>query len=172
MLLQGADFAHSFPLHIMPNGKVKFFPTDLSIPIFRQMMLKFWNRVPFSSAAHTLDSYHRLDNGWDTTPRGQPTDWHFFRKFLAREDCRCVSGVDPTAVTFPSPPRLAWTEKQRMEELSFWRTRISTEDRRKELVLAILKAAIRDRDRYLGKAYAQMYAHPAGRPSSGTELST
>jgi glycosyltransferase involved in cell wall biosynthesis len=157
VLLKKADFAHSFPFHILPGNEFKSFPVDLRVPFFRQLMLKKFNRVPFSSAAHTLDFYHQLNNGWDTTPSGQATDWHFFKKFLSKDNCRCVSGTDPTVLTFPSPPRLTWTEEQRVEELTLWRTRIGTADRRKELVLTILKTGIIERDMYLGNAYAKLY---------------
>lgn len=169
-LLKNADFAHAIPLQIMPGDQLKFFPTDLSLDAFRHMMLAVWNRVPFSAAAHTLAFYRRLEIGWETTPPGVPTDWHFFRKFLAHDDCRCVSSPDPTAITFPSPPRLDWNVEQRLEELTRWRQRIDTDAKRKEVTLAILKAAIRDRDRVIAKAYMKLYGRSSPAPADGSGI--
>jgi glycosyltransferase involved in cell wall biosynthesis len=155
-LLQQADFAHAFPMHLLPVSIAKFFPNDLSQPIFRQMMLTVWSRVPLSCAAHTVGFYKQLACGWDTTPPGHPTDAHFFNKFLMHDECRLVSGYEPTVLTFPSPERKGWTTQQRCEELAVWQACIQSPEKRAALVMSIMQWALKDRDMELGKLYTQL----------------
>lgn len=151
-LLAEADFSHSLPFHIMPGDHAVFFGGDLSLPIFRHIMLNINNQVPLSCAAHRLDFYQTHTDGWTTTPQGKLTDWHMFQKFLALKDCRCKSGTWPSALTFPSKPRLAWTQEQRFAELRRWHSQIAEQSTRTKLAVAILESAIRSRD----KARAQI----------------
>lgn len=152
-LLENADFAHSLSLHVMPGDGFRFYPVDLALPEHRERMLTRFNRVAFSCAAHTLDFYRQLERGWETTPQGKPTDWHMFQQFLERNDCRCFSGTWPSAITFPSPPRIDWSEEQRVAELKNWAAKIDTSGARHMLVTEILEAAVRDRDRELADTY-------------------
>lgn len=163
-LLTRADFAHAFPLHLLPNGVMKFFSGNLAEPFFRERARVAANSVPLSCAAHTLAFYRTLSEGWSSTPDGQPTDWHFFRKFLDRADCRCVSGMDITALTFPSPPRRGWSESQRFEELAAWRARIDTRGGRTHIALHLMKLAVAQRDRELAKVYQLLRPGSRRRP--------
>lgn len=147
-LLQNADFAHSLPLHVI-DGQVLYFPTDLAHPAYRHQVLNHGNRIPLSCAAHTLSFYQRLPQGWSTTPAGQPTDWHMFRKFLGASSCRCVSGTLPTAITFPSPPRKSWSLQAKLAELNAWQSRIEDPKQRHILVLQLLQLAVKVRDHQL-----------------------
>ncbi|WP_169457890.1 glycosyltransferase family 2 protein [Ottowia thiooxydans] len=144
-LLQGADFAHSLPLHVLEK-QVVFFSVDLIQPPFRDELLRVGNRIPLSCAGHTLSFYRRLPQGWTATPPGQPTDWHMFRKFLGHPKCRCASGTLPTAITFPSPPRKDWAPEIRLKELQAWQARITNPAERQVLVIHLLQMAIKTRD--------------------------
>jgi len=155
-LLADADFAHSLSHWVLPGGGFEFFPVDLQVPEHRHRMLTRVNRVALSCAAHTLAFYRSLERGWHTTPPGKETDWHLFQQFLARTDCRCVSGTWPSAITFPSPPRLGWTEAQRVAELDDWASRLDTPDSRRAVGIGMLEAALRQRDRELGHVYRML----------------
>lgn len=157
-LLERADFAHSLSLHIRPDGDTLFFPCDLASPVDRERMLREENRVAFSCAAHTLEMYRRLPQGWDTTPAGKWTDWHMFQKFLAHPACRCASGTYPSALTFPSPPRIDWNEAQRLAELAAWRARIDTAAQRQSLALGLLESAVRFRDARIAEEFTMRRA--------------
>lgn len=157
-MLEQADFCHSLPVHIFPDDEIRTYSTDLAIPIHRRNMLTLWNRVPLSCAAHSLAFYRTLDQGWDDTPEGELTDWHFFKKFLRRADCRCVSGVDPSAITFPTRPRTGWNDERRMAEIADWAARIATDAGRLTTRLAIVGKAVKDRDLLLGQCYGRMLA--------------
>lgn len=152
-MLRDADFCHSLPLHVFPEAELRFYPTDLAMPIHRYNMMHRWNRVPLSCAAHSVAFYRSLDKGWEETPVGQLTDWFFFKKFLRRQDCRFVSGILPTALTFPTRPRPGWTEDQRVDELAQWLDRLTNERSRQALTLDILKVAVKQRDRMMGELY-------------------
>lgn len=142
-LLQSADFAHSLPLHILPDGSYRAFPIDLSFDGYRSMMCTVNdNRIPFSCFAHSLDAYRRLSEGWVTTPNNFWTDLHMFRKFFANESLRGISGLSPTAATFPSPPRKDWTSEQRLGELQTWWQLLASAPGRTAFEQAIFKETI------------------------------
>ena len=141
-MLQDADFAHALSMHVLPEGRYRFFAVDLARPIYRRIMLEQGNRVSFSSVAHTLEIYRKLPEGWTTTPAGVATDWYMFRKFLALETCRAVSGTYPSAITFPSPPRLSWAEAERIAELEQWVDRVATSAGREAVVVDLLQRAV------------------------------
>lgn len=155
-MLETVDFCHSLPLYILANGKVQTYSTDLGMPIHRNMMTYRWSAVPLSAAAHSLAFYRSLDSGWTQTPPGALTDWHFFKKFLRREDCRCASGINPTALTFPTGQRPGWTDEQRLAELERWAARIETDEGRQAVTLAVLRKAIKDRDTLIGHAHQKV----------------
>ncbi|MBF0187036.1 MAG: glycosyltransferase [Magnetococcales bacterium] len=143
-LLQDADFSHSLPLHILPDGILGIFSVDLARSEYRDRVLNQGNRIPLSCAAHTLSMYQRLQEGWNTTPPGTFTDWHMFRKFLADPTCRCNSGSYPSALTFPTPPRreMGWDAAHRLIELNDWQARIATPEGRTRVVAEILMHAL------------------------------
>lgn len=144
-LLSAADFAHSLPLHVLPDRKLRAFPVDVSFLGYRQLMSSLKdNRIPFSCFAHTLKAYHSLKEGWATTPDGFWTDLYFFRKFFADESLQGMSGLLPTAITFPSPPRKEWMISERLAELEWHKNWLSTDIGRltfeREILLATLHA--------------------------------
>jgi hypothetical protein len=143
-LLESADFAHSLGLHIMPGDEFKFFPVELNDSFDRWSVQCQQNRIPLSCSAHRMEFYRRLPRGWETTPKGKPTDWHMFQQFLEHPDCRVCSGVYPSALTFPSPPRLGLIVAQRLDELSRWKERISTPEKSTQLTAEILQMAVRN----------------------------
>jgi glycosyltransferase involved in cell wall biosynthesis len=141
-LLIDADFAHTLPLHILPGGKIKAFPCDLSLSECRQFILNSLNLIPFSCAAHTRSFYQSLPQGWSTTPRKIATDWYMFKKFLAIKNCRAVSGFYPSAITFPSPIRKGWTEAQRIEELEEWKIKLGEPNMQALLMQRVLQSTV------------------------------
>jgi len=78
------------------------------------------NYFGLTCGAHTRDSYFKLEEGWVTTPgKDVPTDLYMWCKFLAAfpHECRTVKKI--TALNFPAPPRKAWTEQERDDELKY-----------------------------------------------------
>ncbi len=79
-------------------------------------------------AAHRLDSYLRLPEGWSTTPTGLPTDQFMWIKFARQPWCRIRSLQWPISLHFPAPDRRNWTPEQRTEELRRWMKVIESPD--------------------------------------------
>jgi hypothetical protein len=152
-LLQNADFASAFSLHLRPNDEAILFPMDLSQPIFRAAMLAGKNGVAFSCAAHTLAMYRRLPHGWRTTPAGLATDLYMFQQFLALPDCRAASGFWPTVLTFPSPPRKEWPVEKRVEELEQWSRQIASPQERRALRMKLLELAVANHTRWIAAMF-------------------
>ncbi len=127
-LLRGADFAHSLVSRLRPDGGPEFtVEVDLAVARDRRWVLSGWaheNGIPLSFAAHTLEAYRRLPEGWRTTPPGSFTDIHMWEQFLAEPRCRAVSGARPTILYFPSYLRRGWSLARRCAELDAWIARI------------------------------------------------
>lgn len=117
-MLSQADYAHSVGVHVLPDGVLRAYACDVTQPGYRHMLMTTNdNRIPFSTFGHRRDTYLKLAEGWTTTPAHEWTDLYMIRKFVSRSDLRGVSGLAPTAATFPSPPRLDWSMERREQEL-------------------------------------------------------
>lgn len=144
-LLARADFAHTLPLTIRPDGRIDGYTVDLALPADRRFVMSVDNLMPFSCIGHTLARYRRLPHGWRTTPDGIWTDLYMWRQFLADPECRAISGTVPTTLPFPSPPRRHWPLEQRLAELDDWAQRIADEEGRRRYREAVFDWVVRDR---------------------------
>ncbi len=142
-LLYDADFVHTLPLAVNPDGGLFSWTLDLSLDSDRKLILELENRIPLSFVGHTMDFYRRLPRGWHPGPTDIPSDLYFFRECLAVDDCRAVSGMRATAVHFPSPDRREWTLEQRADELETWDARARSDWH--SVVEEILSVVARDR---------------------------
>ena len=129
--LTDADFTHTLTLNVDTDGSITI-PRilDLSIPQHRESVAEKWRDrfgIPFSGAAHTLDAYKRLPEGWATTPTGHLTDVYMWRKFIRQPWLRAVTCFRPTYLYFrrggfPGPP-----VEERRVELLHWEENIIRE---------------------------------------------
>jgi glycosyltransferase involved in cell wall biosynthesis len=123
-LLADADFAHSAPFVVAPDGVLRFAAVDLSEPgFFALLRTGDWNRISLTGAAHTLDAYRRLPHGWRPAPPGVPTDLHMWRQFLELPGLRARTGSRVTALHLPDPSRSHLSADERARELESWWTR-------------------------------------------------
>lgn len=117
-LLRDADFAHSLPAVVTPEGKVTLpYIGDLSDPRHRQRLLAGNNFIPLSSAAHTLASYQELAVGWSPAPDGIPTDLAMWQKFASTPAIRMSSGTGITVLNVPARDRQGVSLDSRYTEL-------------------------------------------------------
>jgi len=123
-LLAGADFAHTLPIRILPNGSLDGWVGDLAIPSFREGIQRGINFIPLPCAAHTLEAYRRLPHGWRTTPDGTHTDLYMWQQWLELPDVRAVSGTKPTLLHLPSSERVGTGQADRVSELERWDRRM------------------------------------------------
>jgi Glycosyl transferase family 2 len=143
-LLREADYGHSIGVHVLPDGVLRAYACDLEQPGYRHMLLATNdNRMPFSTFAHRMSAYRALPEGWTQTPQNEWTDLFMIRKFIRQATLRGVSGVTPTAVTFPSPPRKHWTHAQRVEELARYGKQFETQSARADFQLQMLQTTLR-----------------------------
>ena len=122
-LLEQADFAHALATNVHPDGTLSPWTVDLALPAFQRELMDGRNRVPFSSGAHTLDAYRRLETGWTSAPASEPTDQHMWRKFLAHPGCRFEAGYLPTVLVFPAAARVLLSREERLQEMETWLAR-------------------------------------------------
>ena len=127
--LEAADFAGSMHADVSPEGRVRGYFFDLERPEFRKPWLAWeqnrhgeWASDGFglAFAAHRLDAYLRLPEGWSTTPAGYPTDQTMFMKFVREPWCRTRVLPWPVSLHFPKDERRGWTDRQRTDEQSRW----------------------------------------------------
>ena len=76
-----------------------------------------------STVGHTLAAYHRLPEGWTTTPGPMATDVYMCDKFLAQPDIRAVTVPRTTLLYFKRGDNPGWPVDQRRDELRRWHSR-------------------------------------------------
>ncbi len=139
-----SDFAGGHAVHVTPAGELLTWPSDLSLPWFRERMLAGQaNFVPLSCAAHTLDVYRRLPEGWSPAPLSSATDVFMWRKVLRLPGLRARSTTLPTVVHLPSTLRRGWTPEARAAELEPWARRVADPEWRNEFRAEVLNVVLR-----------------------------
>jgi hypothetical protein len=155
-LLADADFAHSLPFWLTPDGRVEVLRLDLRLAYFRALFEAGENRLPLSHAGHTMALYRRLPEGWRTTPDGIPTDLYMWQQVLtAPGGCRVAGGARPTVIHLPSPERVGWSTEERAEELDRYAARLSDPGFAAELAERVAVATAADAAE-LETAYAKL----------------
>jgi glycosyltransferase involved in cell wall biosynthesis len=119
-LLQKGNFCHTYVSRIDTDGTMITTLIDISLPVFRELLLNGVSFIPLSYAAHTLSFYKKLPYGWRTAPKGIYTDLYMWQQVLSHPDCKPVSGFVPTVLSFPSPARKGWSLSRRTQELDLW----------------------------------------------------
>jgi hypothetical protein len=137
-LLEDADFAHTYPIRIEPDGSIGDWTVDLSRRWYIQAMLGGTNFVPLACGGHTLQLYRRLPHGWRTRPRGTPSDLYMWQQILAVPGVRVASGARPTVLHFPSSLRRNWPMRRRLEELDDWTARMDHPGWREDVLAGAL----------------------------------
>ena len=134
-LLDDADFGHTLQIGINQDAKVVVMAADLENPGFRRRMLtELYNRFDLTFAGHTLAAYHRLPQGWVTTPADFPwTDLYMWRQFLGQDWCRAKSAMVPTGINTWTHLRPHLTDDQRADELIAWRNGLAAPELRELL---------------------------------------
>lgn len=114
--LRTADFALTLPMRVSPEGKIVVSRGDYAPP--RQRESK-----KLSTVGHTLAAYHRLPEGWTTTPGTLATDRYMCGKFLLQPDIRAVTVPRTTVLYFKRGGYPGWPVDQRRDELRLWHPR-------------------------------------------------
>jgi Glycosyl transferase family 2 len=135
--LEDADFAGAMHVNVDTDDRVRCHFFDLARVEFTEPWLEWrengfgaWacNGFGLSFAAHRLEAYLRLPEGWATTPPGLPTDQVMWHKFARQPWCRLKSVSWPVALHFPSPARREWEPQRRAAELKRWSEIIARPD--------------------------------------------
>ena len=134
-LLTGADFGHTMQVGVDAERKIVVMPADLENPGFRRRMLtEYFNRFDLTFAGHTLEAYRRLPHGWRTTPPYFPwSDLYMWRQFLAEPWCRARSAMVPTGINTWTHLRPHLSDRERADDLAYWRAQASTPEFRERL---------------------------------------
>jgi GalNAc5-diNAcBac-PP-undecaprenol beta-1,3-glucosyltransferase len=134
-LLADADFGHTLQVSIDADRRIVVMPADLENPAFRARMLaELFNRFDMTFAGHTLAAYRRLPHGWRTTPPAFPwTDLYMWRQFLAEPWCRARSAMVPTGINTWTHLRPHLSDRERADDLAYWRAQASEPEFRERL---------------------------------------
>ena len=125
-LLRDADFAFTMPAIVDVDGTIAAPFVDLARPLHRRLFTnpKSSSVSEPTCAAHTMALYRRLPYGWRTTPAGLAPDKYMWAQCLADPRTVARSGMRPTTILFPDPPRRAWPPQRRLDELRDWSARL------------------------------------------------
>jgi glycosyltransferase involved in cell wall biosynthesis len=125
-LLEDADFAHSTPAIVHPDGRLEYRPSDLARPEFLALIREGRNNfIGLTGAAHTRSAYDRLPHGWRPAPQGTPTDIHMWMQMTALPGFSGVTARRLTAVHFPDPAWRSVDDATRVDALTSWLERAS-----------------------------------------------
>jgi glycosyltransferase involved in cell wall biosynthesis len=142
-LLETADFAHSVPVLVDPDGVLQYRPADLARPEFLALIRAGLNNfISLTGASHTRELYDRLPHGWRPAPAGMPTDIHMWMQIASLPNLRGATATRLTALHFPDP---AWREVDDAERAAIieqWLER-SLRPGGEEAIQALLETAIR-----------------------------
>lgn len=120
-MLRDADFTHSLPMFLYPDGVLQPGWMDLSREVFREHLRSgSWNQISLTGAAHTLAAYRRLPYGWRPAPEKTPTDLYMWQQFLDVPGMRLVSGTRCTHLKFTEEWREEMSVAERVRELVLW----------------------------------------------------
>jgi hypothetical protein len=146
--LENADFVGAMHVNVEFEDRIRGYFFDIERPEFRELWVA-WQAHPYGPwasngfglafAAHRLEAYLRLPEGWTTTPTGLPTDQFMWMKFARQPWCRIRALQWPVSLHFPAPDRRNWTEQQRVDELARWAEIIARPDGREHVYRAMLR---------------------------------
>jgi hypothetical protein len=136
----GADWAHTFPVWVLPDGELGLHALDLADGHYREQVSELTHpRVPgLSQTGHTIELYRALPRGWHPAPPGIPTDVHMWRQILELPWVRPRSIPAVTALSLPSPARPGWSAQERAEELGAWYRRLAGPQGRQDFERAVI----------------------------------
>lgn len=145
-LLDTADFAHSVPVLVDPDGILVYRPADLARPEFFALIREGRNNfISLTGAAHSRALYGRLPHGWRPAPPGTPTDIHMWQQVTSLPGLRGATGSRLTSIHFPDPAWNRIDERTRVAALEGWLERAlgpGGEDKMQGLLgEAVLRAA-------------------------------
>lgn len=165
-LADGADWAHTMPVWVLPDGELGLHGFDLADGHFRAQVSTLPRpRVPgLTQTGHTIELYRALPHGWRPAPAGTPTDVHMWRQILELSWVRPRSIPVVTALSFPSPARRGWSPAERAQELGRWHRRLAGPEGRQEFERAVI-AKLARRAAWEEK-HAQLRAQPSGSDQS------
>lgn len=124
-LLEGADFAHSAPVVVHPDGSLEYKPFDVARAGFQALLLRGdWNRISLTGAAHTLDAYRRLPHGWRPAPPDIWSDLYMWQQFLRLPSLRARTASRLTHLHLAGSDRRAMSAAKRLAELERWWARM------------------------------------------------
>lgn len=135
--LSDADFAGGIHVNVGLDGRLRAYFFDLSRPELTDPWLRFevngfgaWASGGFglTYAAHTLEAYRRLPEGWAAAPGLRPSQHTMWHKFARQPWCRMKSVTFATALHFPAFEREEWPMAQRAAELKHWSNTVARPD--------------------------------------------
>jgi hypothetical protein len=113
-----------------------------------------------STGGHTAAAYRRLPHGWRTTPEGINTDAWMWRQFLEDEGIRAASGMLPTIIHLPTPPRRDWSLERRLAELERYEHLATDLEWRRRYVEALLEKIVEESAWFWGQcAHLEAWGH-------------
>lgn len=120
-LLSSSDFVHTRHTTLRQPWHIHYLAGDLADPILRQQMLEsLVNICGLSFAAHRLNAYRSLPEGWAPASADVWTDLNMWRKWLLAPGIRVRSSPRITALNFPAANRNNTTAEHNAQERAFW----------------------------------------------------
>jgi len=125
-LLDDHDFAHPYPAFIDEHEQLSVLPCDLGRPEWVAALGRpTFNTIGLTGAAHTMELYRRLPEGWTEPPPGRWSDHYFWNQIFAVPDVRLATATEVTVVKPPAVQRLGMSPPERRERLATWAAHVA-----------------------------------------------
>lgn len=145
-LLEDADFGHSLRATFAESGIVFACTPDIESPEDLEAIRanRLAPAIPLSQAAHTLQMYRRLPEGWRTTPEYLYTDVYMWQQFLTQPGCRTAASPRLTVLHLKRGDYPGWPVERRLELLERWAERLADPGEVEAVELEAYRALARD----------------------------
>lgn len=131
-LLGSCDFAHPLPVFVGTDQNIVALPCDLSDPRWVQLhLLPTFNTVSLTGAAHTIEFYRRLPNGWVEPPAGRWSDHFFWGQVLTAPGVSARTSHLATTIKPHASIRKHESSVERRQRLEPWVALLSDPDGRR-----------------------------------------
>jgi glycosyltransferase involved in cell wall biosynthesis len=143
--LEENDLVHTMVVVADPEGRLTVGLVDVAAPGYLGRLRANHGGFGPSCAAHTLDAYRRLPDGWRPAPAGINSDAWMWIQFLEQPWLRATSLAKVTVLRFPASGRSAWSPARRLVELDGWWRRIQEPGGIARLHEGVIEALARER---------------------------
>lgn len=173
-LLERAFLAQSANAFVDDDNRIRLWPTDLSDPrwVAWHLLDPPRNRVSITGTAHTVESYRRLERGWDVDPAVPWTDLALWRQFFTLPDFVGATHPEVTTLQFPASGLAARDPDGALTRFAAWQDLVEQPTAQEQLNALVTEARSRALIEYDAQLLDQRIANSTLRQRLSSSMHT